>query len=137
MSLGAGRKPQAGKLKKTPERVGDRLETKAQRALKALGAKKTPGSGNYIGKKGDLDIHRPESILFESKEITGRRESPVEITGWLRTIVREARGVRTTPSLILGFPNMEGGCPKEWAAVPLEVFERLVLAAGWEALENE
>ena len=135
--LGAGRKPLAGKLRKTPERVGDRLESKAERTLQALGAKKTPGSGNYIGRKADLECARPESILFEAKEITKRRVTPVEITGWLRKIVREARGVRKTPALILGFPDMEGAIPQDWAAIPLEVFERLVLAAGWEALENE
>lgn len=135
--LGAGRKPLAGKLGKTPERVGDRLENKLEKKLKSLGAKKTPGSGNYVGKKGDLDIARPESILFESKEITGRRVSPVEITSWLRKIVREARGVRKTPALVLGFPDMAGGLPNTWVAIPVEVFERLVLAAGWEALENK
>ena len=135
--LGADRKPLAGKLRKTPERVGDRLETKAAKALKSLGARKTPGSGNYVGRKGDLDVARPESLLFEAKEITGRRVTPIEITGWLRKIVREARGVRKTPALILGFTDMEGSCPKQWAAIPLEVFEKLVLAAGWEALENE
>jgi len=137
MSLGGDRKPQAGKLKKTPERVGDRLENQLQKKLKSLGARKTPGSGNYVGRKGDLDIARPESIVFESKEITGRRVTPIEITSWLRKIVREARGARKTPALVLGFPDMEGACPKQWAAVPVEVFERLVLAAGWEALEIE
>ena len=134
--LGADRKPRAGKLKKPPKRVGDRLEDKIAAHLKSLKARKQPGSGNYAGKPADIDIPEPETLLIESKEITGRRVSPVEMTKWLRKITREARGFRKKPCLVVGFSDMEGAVAKEWAMLPLGVFEKLVLAAGWEGFEE-
>lgn len=105
--------------------------------MSSLGARKQSGSGNYIGAKGDIDFKEPESLLFELKEITGRRMSAVEVTAWLRKIAGEARGVRKTPGLVIKFPNLEGAVPKVWAMLPLDVMRDLVEAAGWEALEKE
>ncbi len=134
--LGNGLRTIAGKLRKSPARVGDRLETKIEKKLKGLGARKQPGSGNYAGKPADIDIPEPETLLIESKEITGRRINPIEITSWLRKITREARGRRKSPCLVVGFADMAGAIPKEWAMLPLELLERLVLAAGWEGFEE-
>lgn len=133
--LGAGKKPQAGKLRKSSPRVGDRLETSVEKKLKRLGARKQAGSGNYAGRKGDVDIPEPETLLIESKEITGRRVSAVEITAWLRKITREARGKRKKPCLVVGFPDLEGAVAKEWGMIPLDLLEKLVVAAGWEGFE--
>lgn len=134
--LGADRRPAAGKLGKTPERVGDRLESKIERKLKRLGARKQPGSGNYAGMPADIDIPEPETLLIESKEITGRRITPIELTSWLRKITREARASgRKKPCLVVGFPDMEGAVAKEWGMLPLDLLEKLILAAGWEGFE--
>ena len=135
MSLG-GNKPAAGKLGKKPERPGTRLEKQTVKKLAKLGARLTPGSGNQAGRQGDIELREPETLLFELKEISGRRVSPVEITGWLQKITREARTGRQTPSLVLGFPDMEGAVPQVWGMLPLENLENLILAAGWESLEN-
>ena len=133
--LGAGKKPLPGKLRKTPPRIGDRLESKIEKKLSRLGARKQAGSGNYAGRKGDLDIPEPETLLIESKEITGRRVDAVEITQWLRKITREARGKRKKPCLVIGFPDLEGAVAKEWGMLPLSLLEKLILAAGWEGFE--
>lgn len=136
-SLGGG-KPASGKLGKAPDRIGDRAENQAQKRLARLGARKTPGSGNYVGKPADIEIPEPETILFESKEITGRRVSPLELTKWLRKITREARtSGRRTPGLILTLADVEGAVPKQWGMIPLENLENLILAAGWDALESD
>jgi hypothetical protein len=135
MSLG-GRELSSGKMRKDPERPGTRLEKQTVKRLAKLGARLTPGSGNQAGRPGDIELSEPETILFELKEISGRRVSPVQITGWLRKITREARTGRQKPSLVLGFPDMEGAVPKVWGMLPLEVLEALILAAGWESLEG-
>ena len=115
--------------------MGARLESKIEKRLSSLGARKQAGSGSYAGRKGDIDITAPETLLIESKEITARRVNPVEITSWLRKITREARGKRKKPCLVVGFPDMEGAVAKEWAMLPFELFEKLILAAGWEGFE--
>jgi hypothetical protein len=138
MSLGGRKKRTTGKLGKKGPRVGDRLEREVESDLSGLKARRTPGSGNYAGRPADLDIPVSESFLLELKEITGRRVSAVEITKWLRKITREARtSGRKIPGLVVGFPDMEGAVAKKWIMFPLDKFENLVQAAGWEALEDE
>lgn len=133
--LGADRRPVAGKLKKTPERVGDRFENKIAKKLRGIGARKQPGSGNYAGKPADIVLDEPGTLLLELKEITGRRVDPVEITKWLRKVTREARGTGRKPGLVIDFPNLGGPVPKHWVMIPVDVLKKLVLAAGWEGFE--
>jgi hypothetical protein len=134
--LGAGKKPVPGKLKKTPERVGTRFENELEKKLKGIGARKQPGSGNYVGKPADLSLDEPGTLLMELKEITGRRVDPVEITKWLRKITREARGSGRKPCLAISFPNLGGPVAKHWAMLPVDVLEKLILAAGWEGFDE-
>jgi len=136
LRLSGEKRPVAGTLGKRVDRPGMAHEKQVEKRLKRLRARRTPGSGNQASRPGDLECAEPESLLFELKEISGRRVSQVQLTHWLRKITREARTGRKTPSLVLGFPDMEGAVPKVWGMVPLETLEALVMAAGWECLEN-
>lgn len=124
------RKPRGGKLGRDDDRIGDRQETRAVKKLRRLGVHKQRGSGNQHHAKGDLEGIQPESLLGECKT-TDKRHLPINMA-WLRKITREARGVRKTPLLIFGFEGMTPPTPKDWAAIPLEVFEKLIVAAGWD-----
>lgn len=134
MTLG-GRKPVAGKLGKDAERPGDAHEKRSVRKLAGLGAKRQPGSGNQPGKKGDIQLAELESVLFENKTTAGQ-VLKVRYAD-LCKITREARAERRTPGVILGFENAEGPYPQDWAALPLEVLNRLLEVAGWDALKRE
>ena len=132
-----GNKPKPGRLKRPKAPQGRASENRTQKKLSKLNARATPGSGNWAGRPGDLELAEPETFLLENKEISGRRVNAAELTKWLRKITREARTSRRQPGLTLDFVNMDGALPKQWAMIPLEMFEQLCLAAGWAALETE
>lgn len=125
-------KPRLGKPKPKP---GDKTELTTQQKLAGLGARRQPGSGNYIGRKGDVDVREPESLLLESKETEG--QSLQLQMSWLRKITREARGVRKVGGLVIGFTRVRGPTPSYWMCLPLDVCERLINAAGWDALTTD
>jgi len=102
------------------------------RAAKALGARKQPGSGNQVGKKGDLEFAQAESFVAECKETEGKTLA-LEMH-WLRKIDKEARDHRKKPMFLFSFKNMDIPCPKDWAAIPLPLMKKLIVAAGWEAM---
>lgn len=124
------RRPRGSKLGRDDSRIGERHENRSAKKLRRLGIRKQRGSGNQHHAKGDLEGTQPESLLGECKT-TDKRHLPINMA-WLRKITREARAVRKTPLLIFGFEAMTPPTPKDWAAIPLEVFERLVIAAGWD-----
>ena len=124
------RRPRGDKLGRDDNRIGNRQETRAAKKLRRLGVRKQRGSGNQHHAKGDLEGTKPESFLGECKT-TDKRHLPISMS-WLRKITREARGVRKTPILVFGFEGMTPPTPKDWAAIPLEAFEQLIAAAGWD-----
>lgn len=130
-----GKKPGPGKLGKKADPVGTAHEKRTVKKLSKLGARRQPGSGNQTGKKGDIPLDRAETILFENKTTTGVVLS-LNYSD-VRKITREARDDRRVPGLLLAWENVKGPYPKDWGALPLEVLERLIRAAGWEALKRE
>ena len=125
MSLG-GRKLQSGKLGKTKAHKGMASE---KRNAKTLGAKLQPGSGNYIGRKGDFDHAEPESFLGENKA-TKHASFPLKFSV-LSKISREARDLRKEPYLTIDFENVESYQPTVWACIPIELWKKLMDASGW------
>ena len=71
MTLG-GKRLEGPRLGKPKLKPGDQTELTVQQKLYRLGARKQPGSGNYIGKKGDVDFLEPETLLLETKETEGQ-----------------------------------------------------------------
>lgn len=122
------KRPKGGKLGKTVVKSASPQEPRAQKKLRWAKARLTPGSGSK-GHKGDIDIPQPETIRAECKT-TSTRTLEVE-TSWIRKIDREAREVRKTPALIMGFETIGAPCPKDWIAIPLEKLQALIEAAGW------
>jgi len=127
--LGTGRKPQGGKLGKKRLPPGRDLEQSVYARLSHLGAKLQPGSGNLVGRPGDVIIADAESFLIEAKDFP-TREIQIK-TAWLAKIAREARDLRRRPALVVR-TRMAPPTPDKWAVVPLSVLVHLIEKAGWE-----
>lgn len=127
-------KPRAGKLGQT-QKVHPH-DRRLERKLKDVGAKRQPGSGNQPGKKGDIELREPESLVLEGKSAVKRRSIVVTIS-LLAKIAREARDVRKTAGFALEFLKMPKPYPRDWVLVPLPFLKRLIQAAGWEIEEAE
>jgi len=125
VSLGGKKKPIGGRLKKPKAPRGMASEKKS---AKALGMSLQPGSGNYIGRKGDFENREPESYLGENKETI--HGSMALKFSWLSKISREARDYRKKPFLVIDFSNVDSSHPTKWACVPLELFKQLLDATG-------
>lgn len=96
---------------------------------KELGIRLQPGSGNYIGRKGDFEYSEPESMLGENKA-TKHGSFPLKFSV-LAKISREARDLRKEPFLVIDFENVESYQPTKWACIPLELYKKLIEASGW------
>jgi hypothetical protein len=94
-----------------------------KRISKRLGFKLTPGSGNqgWASKKGDGTT---EEFVFELKETIKDRFTITPDV--LAKLWREAKTVGKHPALVISLYGLSEPVPKEWVAVPMEVFEELV-----------
>jgi hypothetical protein len=110
---------------KTQENKGMASE---KRNAKALGARCQPGSGNYIGRKGDFDFSEPESFLGENKA-TKNASFSLKFSV-LAKISREARDLRKEPFLTIDFENVQSHQPTVWVCVPRELFTKFMAASG-------
>ena len=108
------------------EREPDPVKTKSlkneKRLSQKLGFKLTPGSGNqdWPSKKGDGVT---KEFVFECKETERDRFSLTPDV--LGKIYREASTTGKNPVLVISMYGMPDPIPKEWAMVPIEVFNEL------------
>lgn len=129
--LGSGyepRKPKGGRLGKRVSRLPqeDRIETKFKAA-----ARRQPGSGNQLHRPGDFEGVEPESVVLDGKTTTKNR-SIVITMAQLRKVDREARGLRKTGGLIVGFETMSPPVEQDWALIPLGLLIKLMQQADWD-----
>lgn len=87
-----------------------------------LGGIRQPGSGSFLGKKGDIKLER---FLLDLKEtdlnsIVVTREMIVKAT-------REANGDGKEPGLVLKFNKIAPSVPSEWVLLPLDIFAQMLL----------
>lgn len=93
-----------------------------RRISKKLGFKLTPGSGNqaWPSRKGDGTT---DEFVFELKEtIRDRFTITPEV---LAKLWREAGTAGKHPALVISMYGLEEPVPKEWVAVPMEVFNEM------------
>jgi hypothetical protein len=94
-----------------------------KRISKRLGFKLTPGSGNqdWASKKGDGTT---AEFVFELKETVKNRFTITPDV--LAKLWREAKTVGKNPALVISMYGLEDPVPKEWVAVPMEVFKEFL-----------
>jgi hypothetical protein len=86
-----------------------------------LGGFRKPASGAFQGMKGDIAL---DDLLMDSKSTVGElmsigRKDVMKIT-------KEAEGDGKDPALILTWINMPTTVEREWVAVPISVFMRMM-----------
>lgn len=93
-----------------------------------LGGTRQPASGALAHRKGDVviddGIFSANRYLFDSKESEG---STIILTGKdITKICREASDENKHPGLLVKIGKMADTTPKEWVAIPIEVFAALL-----------
>ncbi len=108
---------------------GDTPTDQENRVAKAAGGRRVPGSGSSMYAKGDAEsgghAFGRNDFLFEAKQtIHGSLGVKRE---WLEKITEEAEGKGKNPALSI---EIKGGTrrlsERDWVAVPLSVFRRLI-----------
>jgi hypothetical protein len=106
-----------------PEDVKTKSLRNEKRLSQKLGFKLTPGSGNqaWPSRKGDGVT---KDFVFECKETEKDRFNVTPDV--LGKIYREASTTGKDPALVISMYGIPDPIPKEWVAVPLEVFNNLI-----------
>jgi hypothetical protein len=107
----------------TTARSQDHERSSAKRA----GKKRVPGSGNQLGRPGDVS---GDNDLGELKT-TKKTDTRIQLN-WLRKIAYEALTQGKQPYVEMRFEKLEPPCPKEWVLVPADYFNKLRKQANSE-----
>jgi hypothetical protein len=98
---------------------------------KSVGGRRLPASGALPFSRRDRNTAaadvRSDSILYQHKGT--ERDSLGVQRDWLFELCIEAKRRSLDPALVILFEK-ETRCPKEWVAVPMEVFQRLLANQG-------
>ena len=86
-----------------------------------LGGHAQPNSGALDHRKGDVEL---DTLLLDSKET--HTSALVLSLRDINKIAREAAEVGKDPGLVITLWQAPSTTPKEWVAVPLEVFAQLL-----------
>lgn len=109
-------KPDYLKPLTTTERSQKHEKTSAARS----GKKRVPGSGNQLGRPGDI---RGDEDLGELKT-TKKTDTRIQLR-WLRKIAYEALTQGKQPMIEFEFERLTPPCPKKWVMVPADYFDDL------------
>lgn len=89
-----------------------------------IGGKKQRGSGAVDGHKGDV---RAPELLIEAK-MTSKESISIK-KEWIIKISKEAAAYAKIPALAIAFDEMPVIADKDWIAIPMSFFKRLMEAS--------
>lgn len=110
------RKPDYFKPLSTTARSQKHEKSSAARA----GKRRVPGSGNQLGRPGDI---QGDEDLGELKT-TEKTDTRIQLK-WLRKIAYEALTQGKQPMIEFEFTRLEPPCPKKWVMIPAEYYDDL------------
>jgi len=84
------------------------------------GKRRVPGSGNQLGRPGDV---QGDEDLSELKT-TRKTDTRIQLK-WLRKVAYEAMCLGKVPLVELQYDKLTPPCPKEWVLVPADYFNKL------------
>lgn len=119
-----GRKPKPDFWNKSDSAKSRSMDNE-KRIAREVGFSTTPGSGNqpWASKKGD-GVH--PLFLFELKET---QKTSISVNKSVVSKINREAGVQgKDPIIILSAYGLPEPIPKEWAVVPLPVFEQMLRA---------
>lgn len=103
-----------------PLTTTERAQQHERSSAKRSGKRTVPGSGNRLGKPGDL---RGDEDLGELKT-TEKTDTRIQLR-WLRKIAYEALTQGKQPMIEFEFTKLTPPCPKKWVMIPAEYFDDL------------
>ena len=110
--------PQPDYLK--PLSTTERAKQHENSSAKRSGKRRVPGSGNQLGKPGDI---QGDEDLGELKT-TQKTDTRIQLK-WLRKIAYEALTQGKKPMIEFEFTKLEPPCPRKWVMVPADYFDDL------------
>jgi hypothetical protein len=103
-----------------PLSTTDRSKAHEKSTAARSGKRRVSGSGNQLGKPGDI---RGDEDLGELKT-TQKTDTRIELK-WLRKIAYEALTQGKQPMIEFEFSRLTPPCPKKWVMVPADYFDDL------------
>lgn len=115
------KQPFSSQVGEKPKSTKQKVNEHEKELANKLGGKRQLNSGANKRHKGDIKL--PE-FLLDSKE-TGTNSIILTSTELMK-IIREARGEKLIPGLVVTIHKMPNGMDTEWALIPLEIFAELI-----------
>lgn len=89
------------------------------------GGRRVPGSGNQLGRPGDVSGDR------DLQELKATQKTDTRISlGWLRKVAFEAMTQGKQPIVNMRFTKLMPPCPQDWVMVPADFYNDLKKKAG-------
>ncbi|MGD9727899.1 MAG: hypothetical protein AB7L09_01290 [Nitrospira sp.] len=105
----------------TPLTNTERAQDHERSSAKRAGKRVVPGSGNQLGRPGDI---RGDEDLGELKT-TKKTDTRIQLK-WLRKIAYEALTQGKQPIVEMRFELLTPPCPKEWVMIPADFYNELL-----------
>jgi len=103
-----------------PETTTSRAQRHERSSAARSGKRRVAGSGNQLGKPGDIS---GDEDLGELKT-TRKTDTRIQLS-WLRKIAYEALTQGKQPMIEFEFVRLTAPCPKKWVMVPADYFDDL------------
>lgn len=129
--LGGKKFSNKGKMGKDEKSLKARVNDHEKELAKKLGGRAQPASGAMEAHKGDVKL---KNFLLDSKETS--TNSLIISARDLTKITIEADGEALIPGLILTIDTVPDTVSKEWIAIPIEVFGKMVREKQDEGLDD-
>jgi len=98
-----------------------RAQEHERESASRAGKKRVPGSGNQLGRPGDV------SGIGDLGELKTTKKTDTRIQlKWLKKIAYEALTQGKQPYLEFRFESLQPPCPKEWVMIPADFFNDLI-----------
>lgn len=104
-----------------PAPTTDRSKHHEKGSASRAGKRRVPGSGNQLGRPGDVV---GDTDLGELKT-TKKTDTRIQLS-WLRKIAYEALTQGKDPYVEMRFESLQPPCPKEWVLIPADRYNELL-----------
>lgn len=89
------------------------------------GGRRVPGSGNQLGRPGDVI----GSEDFQELKATQKTDTRIQLS-WLRKAAFQAMTQGKHPVVNMRFTKLSPPCPQDWVLIPADVYNDLKKRAG-------
>jgi hypothetical protein len=117
-------KPNCPNYFKTPPTT-DLSRKHEDETAKRTGGRRVPGSGNQLGRPGDVTGTED----FQELKATKKTDTRIQLS-WLRDAAYQAMTQGKHPIVNMRFVKLTPPCPQDWVLIPADVYNDLKKRAG-------